>query len=206
MPLNAIERRSLEIYDEVGAPRRVVKAVSVRPDRFGVKLMSSSVCKPADNAKSQVLVGRVEIVAKTNQSGPIDGEVQVFMEGKNEPSNRVEVIGQVLPEFVVVPSSVILPRETAEGPVYSATCLCRSTGAKRFELSVEEAPTGIAVRVLPGTDSRPAWTVLIERRLEEDIGQTSLASAGSIRLRARSAHSESLLEIPVYVTAPGGSK
>src|SRR5207249_856898 len=61
------------------------------------------------------------------------------------PPNAVPVRGRVAPIVESLPSSLVLPRRSDSGPIFSADCICRSSEGKPLQLIAHEVPPEFSV-------------------------------------------------------------
>ena len=72
--------------------------------------------------------------------GPIQEEIQIHLVGDARKPDVVAVAGRVAKAVEAAPAVLSLPRTSANGPVFTATCLCRSTDGRQLALSAEACP------------------------------------------------------------------
>src|SRR5207249_4511612 len=97
----------------------------------------------------------------------------------------------------ITPAVLVLPLVSSSGPVYTATCICRSTNGKPLDLSVASVPRGLTVELfLQGN------AAMRHLRVTLDPSQPRLAVGQQrqlIRLQARAGADEAIVELPVLL-------
>jgi hypothetical protein len=115
----------------------------------------------------------------------------------------VPVSGEVVGPLEVLPTLLVLPRASEAGPLYYASCLCRSTEDKPFTLTVDSLPEGLKARIDPG-EAPNTYLVRVEWGVKE--GTRTETTRKVVRLRAKVGTLESTLEIPVLCRGSGGGQ
>ncbi|MCI0642776.1 MAG: DUF1573 domain-containing protein [Gemmataceae bacterium] len=94
---------------------------------------------------------RVELeFSAPDQPVTLSGELQIV--GAEGDRIHVPVHVSVVPRFQFIPSTLVLPRKSEEGEVYSATCVCQVAASGSAEIVAATVPSGFLV----DTDSNRA--------------------------------------------------
>lgn len=194
---NAVCKQIVEVFDFERAVRPLKKASATRPDRCRVALLPLSDADQKRDDAGRKVIGRVEVEVGTDKPGPLNAEILLFADGAERPTGVVPVSGRILAPIEVSPSVLALPRQSGSGPIYTASCICRSTSGKSMALSVAAAPHGFSVSVKPSAGN--AALAIVAITLAREAVATD-GTAARIRLRAKSGEHTSEVEIPVYVT------
>jgi hypothetical protein len=191
-------RRVVEIYDAASPARAVGDVVSSRPDRFIVRKLTVAA---GEQTKTDVsmrrLVGALEIIASRESAGMLDGEVQVAIAGESRPPDRISVGGRVVAVAEVSPSTLVLPRRSSNGPIYSAQCVCRSVAGTALEVAVASASPDFAIEVSPVPRNRALQLVTISCKAGAQSDLTN--PRRTVRLRARCGDRECLIDVAVQL-------
>lgn len=200
IPQGGEVQRIVSVYDAGPQPRRIARFITTPPGLLNARLLPAAEQEPWPDGQS--LVGRVEVSAITAAPGRLEGQLLIFVENEQRPPNVVPVIGQVVGDVEVMPSSVVLPRRSGNGLLYKATCMCRSPTGQAMQVTVESTPPELTVAAAPSATQSRLWNVTIEY-----VPGRALRSAdtpGVVRLRARLPGRVSNVEIPVYFAPLGG--
>jgi hypothetical protein len=194
--------RVLDVRDTAMLPRRVERVTSTNPARVTARFLPVKNSPEGGQAHPDgVLCGQVEVCVDTSSPGEVNEALHIFLAGETRNPDAVAVIGKVTSPFEMSPSLIVLPRASGAGALYHATCVCRSTNAEPFTLSVESVPPGIAAMVLPGK-SPHVCTIRItldpRRSTRPPPGQPITA-----RFRAKAGISETMLELRVLLQTEG---
>jgi hypothetical protein len=93
---------------------------------------------------------RVELVIQAPQEpGRIDGFVEVYLQGEDTPSSRVMISGEAVAELEFSPPSLVLPRVSDNGFLYTASTILHSNRNEEFELVSEDVPDAFTVLIEP---------------------------------------------------------
>lgn len=148
VPRGTEVRRVLEVRDTSVKPRTVTRATTTGTDRVAVRLFPvKAEPRQGEPTANGALIGRLEVVVDTASVGYVNGSIQVHLEGDDEERDPVPVTGRVVEPIEISPSVLILPRQTAKGPVYSANVMCRSNRGEAVALSVGSVPPGLTAEV-----------------------------------------------------------
>jgi hypothetical protein len=104
--------------------------------------------------------------------------------------------GRLILPIEVKPPLLVLPRNSPEGPVFSANCVVLSTQGKPLTLTVGSVPTGLSVRLLPGSEG---GTRVIQVTLDSQLDGISNNQRFRVPLRAKAGENEKDLEIEILV-------
>lgn len=189
------------IRDEAVVSRKIVRVLSSRPERFTARLLPLQ--GNADNASQPFPgkpIGCIEITLVNLEPGSIDGEIHVYTNERPDIPLAVPVEGRVAPVVEILPSSLVLPRQSDQGPIYFGTFICRSTEGKACDVKLESAPTDLQVTITDIPESNSTKTVRVEWKKIPDAPTTDL-SAKHVRLSVHVGERSGTpvtLEIPVF--------
>ncbi len=201
IPKGATIKRIVEVHDRGGQARSIESVSSTSPDRFQVHLITDDrKDRKAQIALSDCVIGRIEVTFNAQEIGPIEGNVQVQVSGRNRPAS-IPVFGEVVSDFQVTPSSLLLPKMSGRGPLYQADCLCRSRKNAPMTVSLAQADDGLKVELLPDQNEPDCRTVRIT--LDEKSLKSRMEFPKKIKLMARADDAEEPLEIRVYCRSEG---
>lgn len=203
VPLKHDARRMIEIYDNRTPTRRVAKVLSAWPARVTARYLSSNdAIGPSLGVGSKaVLIGRVELVANSRQPGPLDSEILIHLAGEPCPPDVIRVTGRVADVVVVAPMSLVLPRQSAQGLLYFGDCLCGSSEGKQLVITPDSVPPELTVSITAVKGNPSLQRVRIEWHPAE-IKAGGNEPSRLVRLRAKIADQEKLVDIPVYLSSP----
>ncbi len=193
--------RVVQIRDSAVRPRVVDRVTSSDPERVVVSLLplpsQALTSKPAGGW----LIACCEVVLRGHRPGPVEGNLSVHLSSETRPPLLVPVSGQVVGPVEVLPTLLVLPRASEAGPLYHASCLCRSIEDKPFTLTVDPLPEGLKARVDPGQAPN---TYLVRVEWGTHPGTQAETARKVVRLRAKVGAQESTLEVPVLCRGAGG--
>ncbi len=198
VPVGGEARRVFEVRDTAAKTRAIKRVVSASPERFSARLLpQESPSESTAEEGSGALLGRVEVTLLTQQIGPADGEVLVYLDDAVRQPDAVLVTGRVVAVVAASPSSLVLPRSSGAGPVYFGECLCRSNTGKPLSLTLDSAPPGVSAVISVVRDNPSIRIVRIEWKPDPD-GHVPEAPQ-PVRFRACAGDQEMVLEILVHV-------
>jgi hypothetical protein len=192
----SVARSIIEIRDLSGKKRRIHRAFTNNPDRITVCLLPSESTKVGQEKSGKgSLIGLLEVVVTTEAPGAINGAVQVQVDEQGERLVSIPIVGQVVSDVEVSPSTLVLPRKSQEGPLYFGNCRCWSTKGEPILLSEATVPKGISVQVseVPGNPAMQLVTITCDPSLLND----PTMGAKVVRLNARVKAVETPVEIQI---------
>jgi hypothetical protein len=153
--------------------------------------------EPSDSSSGTDEVGKplytVDLVVRApNQPTTIDAAVEVYEQGHDRPIATAPLRGHTVPLFEVAPSTLVLPRASDTGLMWTGKVRCANTLGKSFALRVRESPPGFTVSVL-GRSPNSAFDV----RVEAKPGRSSLRETFAIELLAELGTRSEAIELPV---------
>ncbi len=159
-------RRVIEVRDIAPKKRKVERIVSLHPDRVAVALIpatdtSDQLCKDMDTS----IIARLEAHVNTEFAGEVNVPIEIYLAEEGSRLDPVSVVGKVIEPVVMAPAAIALPRTSRDGPIYSATCIIRSTNGKAITIAVEAVPLGIAVDL---ENHEPSCTHAMTVRISPD--------------------------------------
>lgn len=146
--------RHIEIRD--GGSRQGLALSEVRITRPDVIRVGTITKLPnADPASGQDAAPRrdsyrVELhIRAPKEPGRIDAFVEVYLEGEDTAASRVMITGEAVAELEFSPPSLVIPRTSDKGPIYTATTMLRSNRNEEFDLMSADVPDAFSVQIEP---------------------------------------------------------
>ena len=179
-------------------PRIINRLESMQSDRINVRLLP--VDKELEKKKNHpdgFLIGRFEVVVETGTPGEVNAAVQIHLSGAKREPDILPITGKVASPFQMSPSLIAFPRQSGNGPIYEAGCLCRSTNGRPLALALLSVPAGLTAEILASGEKdqrtiRVKWDPLKELM----AGQKKQL----IRFRATVGEYETVVELPVFLS------
>ncbi len=209
VPVRSKRKQVIDVYDAAVQQRSIERVTSRHPERFEARLLPV----PVQRSEGQrplgemggLLIGRFEVTARTEQAGPLDGEVEIYLAGEARPPDAIPVLGRVVECVEVSPSSLVLPRRSGPRLQYWGQVMVSSRDGKPLTVTVQSVPSGMLVEVSPVEGSQIRRLVRIEWKVQDRTGRESV-SAARVRLRARVGEEEAPLEVKVLRVPEGRAK
>lgn len=199
VPVGADIRQVIDIRDTAVPPRTIERIVSSLPDRVRVRLLPEVAATHAGRRHPDgALVAKMEVKVATDVPGEVSAAVEVHLAKEHRQPDCIRVMGRVVPPVEVQPSTILLPRVSAEGPLYDASCLCRSTNGKPLQVEAASVPAGLKATVLKGTGER--LQVIRVHCDPSELPHLARQRRQVVRLRAKAGGKESILELPVLIS------
>ena len=170
----------VRLYDNGVSGRQIERVRSLAPERFEARLLP-----PAEGGDQEVhetagrLIGQVEVVARTERAGPLEGYVEVTLAGDKRSPSLIPVTGGVASTVVCSPSTLLLPYTVGNRLVYSGQVLLTSRDGEPFQAEVEAVPDGLSATVRP-VAGRPD-----QYRLQISCSAVPVTSHGTRESRVR---------------------
>lgn len=203
VPVGDEARQVLKIYDAAVRPRTVERVTSTSPDRIDVCFLPLDVGSPGTReGLLGVLIGRVEVVLRTREPGSVDGQIQVHIADETRRPDTIPVSGRVVGVIDVSPPSLVLPRNSDGGPVYSGRCLCRSSRGGQWTLTVDEVSSGLSAEIAAAEEDAGVRVLRVEWRPDQRLPRPEQTQK-NVRLRARVGDQDLLLDVPVICRERG---
>jgi len=182
-------RRDIALFDDSELPRTIERVVSSRPEIISAKVIPPSEGQIADPATGRCM-GTLQVTIRAARPGSLEAEVLVIVAGEPDRPTRVRVHGRVNAPVEVSPETVMLPRRSTDGWVYSTACVVRRSDGRLFALTPQEVPKGMTC-VVTGERSHQIVTLTITQpsagefavRLVARIGDQSWPVVIPIRVR-----------------------
>ncbi len=199
VPLGTRIRSVLDVWDTATPPRVIERVTSTKPDRITVRLLPvphQSQVVPTD-PEDGALIGRLEVIVDTTRAAEFNDGIQIHTAGRTREPDKVPLVGRVIAAVELSPALIVLPRASSNGPLYEATCVCRSTNGERLAVSVESPSPGLVVQGEDGDE--PTVRVL---RIKWDPRQAKIPAGGrreTVRLRTKAGKAEVPLELQVVL-------
>src|SRR5206468_3405163 len=134
----------VNLYDDGKAGRQVDRVRSTNPARFQARLLplaEHEVNQHSDRAGK--LIARAEVVPFTEETGPIEGNLEVVLANESRAPDVVPVGGEVVRHVDCRPSTLVLPRHVGERLVYSGQLLVFSRDKQPIHVRIESTPPGV---------------------------------------------------------------
>jgi hypothetical protein len=164
-------KECVDVVDWAKLPRQIERVESSHPDKFQVKLVPCTVPSLANGTASPV--GRVEVTICTDEAGPVEGSVLVYIAGDKRPPDSIPVFGNIINEIYDSPSTMMLPYRTTDGWQHEVKCLVKwRDRATPLQLQVIQTPPGIEIDI-EGHNASAARTVRIRARPDFTRQQSS---------------------------------
>jgi hypothetical protein len=193
-------QRIIRVLDDHSPPRKIRSARSSHPDRFKVRILPSE--KGASETSSKAVeIARLEVEMFTQEPIDVVGEIEVQLEADGLSPDSIPVTGFVVHSVTVTPLTIILPRRSRSGKIYSAECICRAAEGREFSFEILEVPERL--RVTPDVAREGAYSVRL--RIEWDRAKDDIVPGEKVRrvvrCRARLNGEDCPLEIIVLCRA-----
>ena len=120
----------------------------------------------------------------------------MYAEGESKPL-AVYASGRGAADVEVVPASLVLPRASGSGPLYSGVCVCRSVSGKSPTVSAVSVPAGITVG-LPKAPGPPHVRVTWD-----PVGGKGLAGRDAVPVRLKAELGGRVTELEILVACRG---
>jgi hypothetical protein len=198
VPVGHPLRQVLDVRDTAMPPRSIERVSSTRPARVSVRFLPGPK-KPTETEPHEdgQLIGQIEIAVDTGNPGEVNEAVHVHLAGEQRKPASVVVIGNVAAPIEVSPSFLVLPRASRAGPLYDATCVCRSNHGIPIEVSLLSVPEGLKAEIIDkGSPHLRLIRIACDPR---GGGGPARSGASRIRLRARAGKNEAVLEVRILI-------
>lgn len=196
-------RQVIDLYDNRQTGRKIEKIRSLQPDRFEARLLPLDPQEPAQvHEMGGKLIARLEVIGESSRPGSLNGRIEVSLAGEERRPDFIPVFGEVVQDVECRPSMLILPRRSGERLLFSGPMLLRHRDGRAIRLQVENSPQGISVKVRPSPDSDDQCWLDVEWTRSQPIP----SGEQMLRLRVRTDAGESLLDVPVRLTAEHSSE
>jgi hypothetical protein len=199
--LGAASSQQLEVYDSSSKPKTIKRVESTNPDAIAVRWVpAASSMRLALNANRATSLGRIELTANTKRPRSLSCRIKISLDDETRVPDLIDVTGRVAAIVEAVPAQLVLPRASSSGPLFFATCLCKSTLGKRLALTFDEGSPGIRASITPLANNPSSAMVRIDwnpaATSENNLGKPAFA-----RFRAKAGEQEINLEIPLRLVA-----
>jgi hypothetical protein len=157
----------------------------------------------AENCAEDLQPGRaayeadVEVIAP-RERGTFRAQLDLIDEGNIDPIATVTVMGTVVGRYALTPESLVLPRYSDSGLVYSVNCLCRSHDGGDFELQPFETPDEVSVSIHAEGENKNLYVIAVKCHGE----RMRSPEAGKVTFKAIRDGRTETLELPVKLVTP----
>ncbi|HEY3787612.1 MAG TPA: hypothetical protein VGL71_02100, partial [Urbifossiella sp.] len=187
--------RTVRLFSNGSSSRRVHSVRSLQPDRFSAKLLSFE--KADSSVGLDRLVAVVEVSAKTDRPGSLEGFLEVVLNEESRASDKIAVLGDVVPPIRAWPSTLVLPKSAGGEFVYSDRVVLTSRDGLEFDLKIEEIPNGVAATIQKDPSNPGQWLLNVRASAEGGESRKAIVRARA-EFRNGGFHS---LELPVAILA-----
>lgn len=199
VPTGGETTRTIDLYDAHVKGRTVGAVRSRQPDRFDARFVPLA---PGEIAPLQpnvgALIGRLEVTARTDRSGPLDGDVEIAVSGEDRRPDVLPVVGEVVGEFDCRPRQLYLPRSVGTGYSFTGEVFLAAEDGKSIQVTVGRLPPYLSATVRP-QPGRADQAVLVVTYDLAAAARASAPKATSLRLTVAIDRRESEVEIPIVV-------
>jgi hypothetical protein len=197
IPLGGKATQVLYLHDDAASPRTLARIESSCPSQ--VKVRPFPPVKTAEGNHDVGLssvIGTFEVVLETEKPGTLQAEVRAYLVGEQRAAAIIPVTAKVARLVEVIPDSLVLPRTSTVGLLYSGAFLCRNWQGKPFTLEPVSVHPGLTAKILAVDDNPALKIVHIEWEPARD-GESVVPLTRLVRLRAQIGQQSTVLEIPV---------
>lgn len=195
VPVGSSVTHVFEVRDDAVIPRTLAQVSTSYPGVMARILDQKGSLPPAGGEHIGTCIARVEVTVDTTQTGSIDCVLTLHLNGAQQPPDQIRVLGTVVGPVVALPSMLLLPRSSPEGPVYTTKCVLRATGGKPLSVTVDSCPAHLKVTV-PSAD-HPSPTVVVSISLDPSVVRKNRDKP--VRLRCRAGDVETTVELRVII-------
>jgi hypothetical protein len=191
-------RTVADVLDTAKPPRIIQAVTTTDPDTVTARLLPvEAAAQETTSLQHETVIARVEVLVNTTKAREVDAAIEFHLEGSTRRPDTLPISGKILALVEVAPALLALPRESAEGLLYSASVLCKSNTGAPIRVIAESVPEGLELK---GDDRLEKGVAVFHVTLDPNR-RTELAKAGLQRivLRATVGEKEQLLQIPVLV-------
>jgi hypothetical protein len=193
-------RRTIDLFNNRVANRKVESICSTHPELFSVKLLPLS-----DEDKQRVhptagdLVARIEVMPCSDRPGPIAGEIHVSLVNEKHRTPPISVLGEVISPVICRPAMLVLPRRIQGQWTFGGDVLIFHRQDKPIDIILDTPPPEISAEV-KAVEGRTHQRLLHIEWHRTAISKTDSTTETRLRLRVRSGGEETKLEVPVFLT------
>jgi hypothetical protein len=197
--VGAMARQSVRLYDNGRPGRKIARVRSTHPGRFTVDLIPLSKTElEEEDASAGRLIGRLEVKARTERHGTLDGDIEVFLADESSGPAMIPVSGEVIRPVECWPETLVLPRRVGDRSDYSGRVLLRSRSGKPIKVEVDSVqPANFVVACSDAGREDQRWIHVEYRPGQGKKNQP--APMSSIHLRAWSEGAEAKIEVPILI-------
>jgi hypothetical protein len=177
------------------APFTLVSVKCSRPDLVESILTRKREPGPSSSDTDKVAkpLYTVDVVVHApSQPTTFDAVLEVYEKDHDRPVATAPFTGHTVPLFQLVPSTLVLPRASEKGPMWTGKVRCANTLGKAFTLRVRECPPGLAVSVI-GPLPNCAFELQVEGKPKRFSARETLA----VKLLAEQGARSEVIELPV---------
>lgn len=201
VPIGAKVVQTVDVRDTGQPPRSIERLTSTDPDRVTFRLLPIPTEQRNKNWHPDgVLIARFEVVVNTATSGQVTAKAEIHLKGGTRSPDGLDVAGRIAEPIEVTPSSLLLPRVSADGLIYTANCIVRSTDGQALTAVVEQAPPGLTAEALPG---EAASLRRIRVRWDPRGGKALAGTKNIVHLKVKTGPVETRLQLPVLIRDEG---
>jgi len=150
--INRHEKRVVDVFDDSDKERSIEKIFISNPKKISAKLLpSKDVYSSGKQSASRHRrhLGQIEIEIDASSTGDLEESVHVFVTGREEFPDKVKIVGSIVKIFDIVPATLVLPRNSSNGPAHFCNGFVRNNLGQPFQLFLEKTPDGFEVEISP---------------------------------------------------------
>ena len=202
--IGELVHRQIEIRDGGRRQGLVLSEVrSPRPDMIRVGTITKR--HDADPASGQDAAPRrdsygVELhIQAPQEPGQLDGFVEVYLQGEDTPASKLMVSGEAVAELEFSPPSLVIPRASDKGFLYTTTTMLRSNRNEEFNLISKDVPDAFTVQIEPNGEGASVVKVTYRGTVPPKVLSYKL------RFTVKRGNRSDSLEVPVALWQPPSS-
>ncbi len=126
---------NVDVFDKSGKNRKILEVRCSDAQLLKVKFNPPEECKVKPNdSNSGSFLGQVNIKLSSIQPKAIQESIKIFVHAREESPDQLQIIGKVASPVEFSPSEIVLPRNSINGPIYTATIICKSPFKESFSI------------------------------------------------------------------------
>ena len=194
IPTGQHAAKIIRLYSNGSATRRVHSVRSLQPDRFDARLVSLDAAGDSVQETDR-LVAVVEVTARVDRPGRLDGTIEVVLNEESRASDKIAVLGEVVPPIIAHPSTLVLPRHVSGKLIHSGRVTLNSHDGVELAIALESSPDGLTAVLQKDPDTPRQWLLEVSCKAEGSMPKKVV-----VRLRATGpSGAPSTLDIPITI-------
>jgi len=153
----------------------ITRAVSSNDHVHATYQPAAATADEDPGAKTCVVAGGLHVSFEAPEApGAVSGIVALYCEGRQDPVVTISITGRIAARVELSPQEINLPRVSESGPVYTASCLCRSALPGPLTLTAQDSPQELVVEIKEVPDNPSLKVVHIDAtRFHDSVAVTS---------------------------------